>query len=116
MRIGQRTLARAVFVACVMLAMVFSSLPGSTAAMGGLLEQGQLHDDADAYPGHAEGEDAAVERHCHPSLDCQIASVVLNNPDFLIHSAAFVFRFTMTGRDGQSLTVAFDLPPPRSRS
>lgn len=116
MRTGHRTLARAILVVCVMLSMALSSLPDTAAAMGGVFEQVHLHDHADAHRGHAEDENAAVDRHCHPGLDCKTVSVFLNNPRFEIQVAEFGHRFALTRSDGQSVTIPFDLPPPRNGS
>lgn len=113
MRTGHRTLARAILVVCVMLSMALSSLPDTAEATGGVSEQVHLHDHADAHRGHAPDENAAVDRHCHPGLDCQTVSVFLNNPWSEIQIAEFGHRFALTRSDGQSVTIPFDLPPPR---
>ena len=116
MRNGHRTLARAILVVCVMLSMALSSLPDTANATGIVVEQVHLHDHADAHPGYAEDENAAVDRHCHPGLDCKTVSVFLNNPRFEIQVAEFSHRFVLTRNDGQSVTIPFDLPPPRNGS
>lgn len=84
--------------------------------MGGVSEQVDLHDYADAHRGHGEDEIAEVDGHCHPGLDCQTVSVFLNNPWFEIRIVEFGHRFALTRSDGQSVTIPFDLPPPRNGS
>jgi len=116
MRTGHRTLARAILVVCVMLSMALLSFPGTSAAMGGVSEQVDLHDHADAHRGHGEDEIAKVDGHCHPGFDCQTLSVFLNSPWFEIRIAEFDHRFALTRSDGQSVTIPFDLPPPRNGS
>ncbi|MCS6622348.1 hypothetical protein N0B44_05440 [Roseibacterium beibuensis] len=95
-----------------MLSMALSSLPDSAEAMGGVSERVDVHDHADAHRGHAEDEYAALDRHCHPGLDCQTVTVFLNNPRLEIRIAEFGHRFALTRSDGQSVTIPFDLPPP----
>ncbi|WP_146204799.1 hypothetical protein [Jannaschia seohaensis] len=116
MRTGHRTFAKAALVICIMLSMALSSLPDTAEAMGGVSKQVHLHDHADAHPAYAEDENAAVDRHCHPGLDCQTVSVFLNDPWLEIQLAEFDHRFALTRSDGQSVTIPFDLPPPRNGS
>lgn len=116
MRTGHRTFARAVLAFCVMLSMVLSSLPDTAEAAGRVFEQAQPHHHAGAQSGHATDEDAAADRHCHPGFDCQTASMFVNDPRFEIQIAERVQRFVLARSDGQSLTIPFDLPPPRNGS
>ena len=111
---GHHTSARALLVVCVMLSMAFSILPDTARATGGVFEQVNLHGHADLHRSHAEDENAGVDPHCHPGLDCKTVSAFLNNPRFEIQIAEFSHRFALARSDGQSVTISFDLPPPRN--